>query len=398
MSDSVTVTTRKSWLSRIGNSVAGVFIGLALIVGMVVALWWNEGRAVQTARSLDEGAAAVISVAVDKVDPAYEGKLVHTTGTVTSDTIPADTDFAIAAPGVRLVRTSEMYQWIEEKKTETKKNVGGSEETVTTYTYSKGWTDEPQDSSRFYNRQGHENPPMEIRGKRIQVPEARLSAFTLDTPVIDLIGGEKALPVDPAKLADIDAAYPGTKRVSVTEGRIYLGFNPTSPVIGDYRISYETAPLGIISVVGRQAGDRFASYQTQAGDALLMVSLGNVSAEQMFKDAQTANTILTWVLRVVFLLVLAIAFGLVFAPLGVVADVIPFLGSIVRMGTGLAAFLLAIVVGFGTIALAWFWYRPLLSVIIAAIGLAIALVIIYVGRNRQKAAPAPAPQAAAPVA
>ena len=54
MSDSFTTRTHQSWFSRIGNSFAGVLIGLALIVGMVGLLFWNEGRAVKTARSLEE--------------------------------------------------------------------------------------------------------------------------------------------------------------------------------------------------------------------------------------------------------------------------------------------------------------------------------------------------------
>ncbi|MGE0500017.1 MAG: TMEM43 family protein [Rhizobiaceae bacterium] len=396
MSDSVSVTTHTSWFSRIGKSITGVLFGLVLILAMIAALWWNEGRAVQTARSLTEGAGAVVSVAADKVDPTYENRLIHVVGPVTSDSVPSDPDFAIAQAGVRLVRTAEMYQWIEEKKTETRTKVGGGEETVTTYSYSKGWKDDWQDSSKFYQPDGHGNPPKEIGGKEMQIPEGKLVAFTLDTPVLDLIGGERSLPISPDQQAAIDSAYPGTKRVSVADNRIYLGFNPTQPAIGDYRISYEYAPLGTISVIGRQAGSGFAAYQTQAGDALLMVDEGNVAADKMFADAQAANSILTWVLRAVFIVLLVIAFSLVFAPLGVVGDVIPFVGSIVRFGTGLVALLLAILVGTVTIGLAWFWYRPVLAIIIFAGGAALAAGVIFLGRSRRKAAAAVTPAPAAP--
>jgi hypothetical protein len=78
------------------------------------------------------------------------------------------------------------------------------------------------------------------------------------------------------------------------------------------------------------------------------------------------------------------------SPLGVIADFIPFLGSIVRMGTGIIAFFMAIVVGTITIAIAWFYYRPLLAVGILAVGAVIAGVIVYIGRSRRQAAvPAP---------
>jgi len=396
MSDTFTETTTTSWFGRIRNSFGGLVIGLVLIVGMVVLLFWNEGRAVQTARSLAEGAGAVVSAGADTVDAANEGRLVHVSGQVTTDSTPGDPDFAVSAKGVRLVRNVEMYQWKEDSKSETKKNLGGSEETVTTYTYAKAWNDSQIDSGSFKQPDGHQNPSMEIHGRNFQIPDGKLGAFTLDQPVLDQIGGEKALPLLPDQQAAIQAAYAGTKKLSVVDGGIYLGWNPSSPVVGDYRIKYEVAPLGTISVIGQQRGSAFVPYQTVAGDQLLMVSGGNVPAEQMFKEAESANKILTWIIRAVGLLLLAIGFALFMAPIGVIADVIPFLGSIVRFGTGLLAFLLAVVVGTITIAIAWFYYRPLLGIGILVVGALVAAGIIYVGRSRRPAATSgPTPNAPA---
>ena len=67
---SITETTSTSWFTRIKNSVVGVLFGLLLLVAGVVGLFWNEGRAVTTARSLEEGAGIVMSVAADRVDAA----------------------------------------------------------------------------------------------------------------------------------------------------------------------------------------------------------------------------------------------------------------------------------------------------------------------------------------
>ena len=39
-----------------------------------------------------------------------------------------DPVFSISEPAIRLDRKSEMYQWVQDVKTETKKNVGGSED------------------------------------------------------------------------------------------------------------------------------------------------------------------------------------------------------------------------------------------------------------------------------
>ena len=393
MSDSFTVTTSTSWFARLRNAVGAVVIGLVLVVGMVVLLFWNEGRAVTTARSLAEGAGAVVSVAADKVDPANEGKLVHVSGTVTTDSTPSDPDFAISATGVRLVRNVEMYQWKEESRSETTKKLGGGEETTTTYTYSKTWDDEALDSGSFKQPNGHQNPSMEIRGRSFQIPEAKLSAFTLDQPVLDQIGGNEVLTVKPDQSAEIEAAYSGDKKLSIVDGRIYLGWNPSSPAIGDYRVSYELVPLGGISVIGQQQGQKFQHYQTIAGDQLLMVSLGNIPATQMFKEAEDANKLMTWIIRAVGLVLLGVGFALFMSPLGVIGDVIPFIGSIVRLGTGIVSFFLAIVVGTITIAIAWFYYRPLLAIGILVVGAVVAYAIIRLGRSRQAKQQVPAPAA-----
>jgi len=397
MSDSFTEVTRTSWFGRIGRSLIGMVIGILLVIGMMFLLFWNEGRAVTTARSLAEGAKAVVSVAADRIDAANEGKLVHVTGPVTTTSTPSDTDFGISAPGIRLVRTVEMYQWTQQSKSETKKELGGSEETVTTYTYSKRWEDRAIDSSNFKQAAGHLNPPMEIQGRAFQVPDGKLVAFDLGQPVLDRIGGEQQLAIRSEQRAAVDAAYQGSARVSIADNRIYLGPDPGSPRIGDYRISYEVAPAGVTSIVARQSGSTFAGYQTVAGDELLMVRVGNVAADKMFADAVSENTLITWVIRAAGVILLFIGFLLLFSPLGVVGDVVPFIGSIVRFGTGLASFIMAILVGGTVIAIAWFWYRPMLS--FAIFGGA-ALIAYLLSRMRRSKGPvvaqAPGPSAPAP--
>lgn len=396
MSDSFREVTSVSWFGRIKRAVGGVIFGLILIVLMVIGLFWNEGRAVQTARSLAEGSGAVVSVGADSVDAANDGKLVHVSGPVTADSGLSDPDFGIAAQGLRLSRSVEMYQWKEESKSETTKKLGGGEETVTTYSYSKVWDDSQIDSSDFKKPDGRQNPSMAIHGRTFQIPEGKLVAFDLDTPVLDRIEGDKDYSLSADQSAAIKAAYTGTKPLSIVDGKIYLGNDNTTPALGDYRIGYELAPLGVVSIVARQAGSRFEPYQTQAGDALLMVDTGNVPAEKMFADAISTNTLITWLLRGAGLLLLTIGFALFLSPIGVILDVIPFLGSMARMGTGIIAFVLAILVGTTTIAIAWFWYRPLLAVAIMAAGVIAAAAVYYIGRSRKAAAPMATPITGAP--
>ncbi len=394
MSDSFREVSQVSWFGRLRNSVVGVLIGLLLIIAMIVLLFWNEGRAVMTAKSLAEGAGLVVSVEDTPVEPSNDGKLVHVSGVTTASMIPTDTDFGIAAAGLRLERSVEMFQWRESSSSETTTKLGGGQETVTTYSYSKAWSDRPIQSSDFKQPTGHQNPPMEIRGRDFAVPEASLGAFRLGSEIIARIGGGSRFDLGPSNLTAVENAYAGRQRISISDGRIYLGSDPTSPRIGDYRISYTLVPLGPLSLVGRQSGDTLQPYQTQAGDALLLVQPGTHTAAAMFDKAVSDNTVLTWILRGVGLVLLFVGFLLFASPLGVMADVIPFLGSIVRLGTGVLAFAAALLAGTITIGIAWFWYRPLLSITLVAITLAVAAFLSWLGRR--KAVPAAAAPASRP--
>ena len=129
--------SRGSWGSRLGGSLKGIFVGFVLVGAGIVLLFLNEGRAVKRAKALDPGSAAVVSVAAASVDPANEGKLVHLTGTATTDEILMDPEFAISAQALHLRRNVEMYQWEQTSESKTEKKVGGGTETTTTYSYRK---------------------------------------------------------------------------------------------------------------------------------------------------------------------------------------------------------------------------------------------------------------------
>ena len=384
--DSFTETTTTSWLSRIGESIKGILVGLALVAGSGAFLFWNEGRAVQTERSLTEGAGLVTSVAADRVDPASEGKLIHVSGDTKTTAALADADFGVTTQALRLVRTVEMYQWKEEERTETRKNVGGSEEKVTTYTYVRTWSDRRIDSSKFKRSGGHENPQMRYQERNVLASDATLGAFKLDGRVLQLLPAEEELRVEPALAETARRRVGGSAQV--VDGRFYIGADPGSPRIGDLRIGYRYAKVGPASVIGRQTGSGFGDYQTQAGDRLLMARPGAATAAAMFKAAQDENRILTWVLRLVGVIVMFVGWALVLRPLVVVADVVPLFGNILQAGTALVAGLLTAILAPLVIAIAWLWYRPLVSVVVLGIGATIVIGLRMLAARRRPAAPA----------
>lgn len=382
--DQFTEVSSQGWLSRIGESIKGILVGFVAVLIAFPLLFWNEGRAVKTAKGLEEGAGAVVAVPGDKVDPQNEGKLVHVSAQATADATLTDPDLRVSAPGIALVRTVEMFQWDEDEKKEQRSKLGGGKETITTYTYKTVWDDEPHASSGFKVRQGHENPDMPLRSSRWTAPSVMLGGFVLPASLVDEIDKSEALTVDAKAIATPAAA--GGRAVQGSNGGVYFGANPSSPAVGDLRINYAVVKPQPVSVVSKQVASSFQPYVASTGLAISMLEPGTVAAAQMFQHAQDANATLTWILRAVGCFVMFVGFALVFRPLQVVADVIPLVGSLVGLGTGLAAAGLAAVGSLLTIGVAWIFYRPLIGVPLVLGGVALIVFLFVKGSGARRAA------------
>ncbi len=373
MPDTFTEKTSQSWFSRIAGSFAGALVGLIMMLVAFPLLWWNEGRAVRTAQGLMEGAGAVVSVAADNVDASRDGALVHVSGLATTTETLRDEVFGVAAPALTLVRSVEMFQWREEKKSEKRKRLGGSEETTTTYTYKTGWSRTAIDSAEFRQPDGHRNPgPLPWESTTIVADRVTLGAFTLPRDLVATIAARVPLRID-ANGAAQAASAPG---VRIVDGGFYRGANPENPAVGDVRIQYEVVKPQMVSVVAVQRGDSFEAFRTKAGTTILMLEEGTVAADAMFKAAESSNRVIAWVLRAVGLFLMFLGLFLLFRPLAVVGSVVPMIGSLVGGGIGFVAFFVALALSLGTISMAWLAYRPMLAIgllVVAAAGILLAI-------------------------
>jgi hypothetical protein len=353
---------------------------------------------VTRAKSLKEGAGAVVSVSADTVDPGNEGKLVHVSGLATTSETLTDPDLGVSANALKLVRKVEMYQWIEEEKSEEKKKLGGGSETITTYTYRKDWSDDAISSSSFRHPEGHENPgSLPLESTTLTAQSITLGAFTLSAPVVDRLTQTVELPVSEAEAALIPAEHAG--RLHVQQGKYYLGANPASPEVGDSRIAFSVVKPGPRSIVARQVSSTFEPYHAEAGSDILLVEEGTASADAMFKAAEAANRALTWILRAAGFFLMFFGLLMVFRPIAVFGDVIPLVGTMVGAGLGVFCFLIAFGLSIVTIAVSWVFVRPLLGIgLLVLAGIAI-FGLVRLGLKKKKAraaaAPAPAPSGAA---
>ncbi|NJN41790.1 MAG: hypothetical protein HC811_05710 [Flammeovirgaceae bacterium] len=391
MADSFTKVSSQSWGSRIGGSFKGILFGIALFLASFAVLWWNEGNFIHTKRGLEEGLGAVIKTTPDAVLPENDGKLVYMSGETKTEDVLVDEEFGISENAIKLSRDVEMYQWTEESESEETEKIGGGTETTTTYTYNKTWESSLINSDEFEIPEGHSNPQsFPYNGFTNSAETVTLGAFELSYSQIGDINNFTSIDIPP-----VDSTKIKTARMRDEGGQkiVYLGKgSPSSPEIGDTKISFSVVYPGTISIVSQQHDNTFEPYQTQEDTQIDMVSIGNVSAENMFASAQQTNVIITWVLRLVGFLMMFFGLRMVFAPLEVLASVLPFLGRLVGMGVGLIAGMVSGLLSFVTIAIAWLYYRPLIGIALLAVGVGIFILLYRRGQKKKLAAVPVVPQ------
>jgi hypothetical protein len=219
---------------------------------------------------------------------------------------------------------------------------------------------------------------MRYESKQWRADEVTVGAFRLSSSLVGKINNYQELPIN-----DWNAIPSAIRRVAKPHGQgIYIGGNPSNPQVGDLRVSYRVVQPTDVSIVAKQDGFLLGTYVAGTGGTIELLNIGTYGADQMFQQAIASNTTLTWVLRLVGFFIMMIGLATMLKPLSVLADVLPILGDIVGAGTGLIAFLLAALLSFVTIAIAWIVYRPLLGIAL----LAVAIVIAFAVRAKLKKA------------
>ena len=385
-----TETTSKSWFQRIKEAFTGIIAGLVIIALGTWLLWWNEERTFKTAGAIGEAELITQDVSdISRLDSSLEGKVIHASGRADTKDILRDSLFGVSVNAIKLERNAEYYQWVEHEKRETRKKLGGGEETVTTYTYSQEWTKKPVDSNQFKENdyRGRNTTLALIEDSRMLAENVTFGAYKLPDFLKRSIGGSRELSpekVDMNSLANVVRV--GTFNtlndlVRVSGNTVYIGRNPATPAIGDVRVTFKYTPPADISIIAQVIRDTFEEYKATNGYTFSRLEMGTVSQEAMFKDAKSENSIFAWVLRVVGVVCVYVGLSMVFRPLSVIADVIPILGTIVGAGTGIVSFLLGLAWSLVVIAVAWLRFRPLIAGGLIAVAVALVVMSYMKGRS-----------------
>lgn len=383
MPNSYTEITTKSYGGRLINSIKGILIGLLLFVGAFVLLYWNEGRT-DLSRIAD---TAMVADAQDATTgTALDGQLVSVSGLLTSDEMLGDGAYLKAGPYIAFQRQAEAYAWVEHSSSKSTKDLGGSETTETTYTYTAEWTGNPSDSSEFKHPEGHQNPTFAIKDTQGTVSAAKVGAYGISPGGVAIHGYKQLILTSENTSLQNGGVLADDRHIFIGRG------SPSSPNVGDARVSYTVMPTGgTVTVFGaRVASGMLVPYFDQKKEVKLYDLLPVGSKGEAVAALHGEFTTLTWILRLVGFFMMFAGLLLILGPISVLLDVVPLFGTVSRSLIGLVAFVVTFFLSGITILVSKL-FHSVLALLITIAAASIASFVIFASRKKQ--APPPIEQA-----
>jgi hypothetical protein len=385
------VKTTKNYGNRLLDSLKGAGKGFIILFVGTIMLCANEGNYVKNDKTIGAAAKSLVRVSdVSSLDMSLEGKLIHAHAFADTQDVLADSQFGVRERAVALVRLVEYYQFQEKSSTETKDKLGGAEEKTTTYTYEKKWVTSPINSSGFADpdyKKSNFILDNDVKSQAIYANNVTFGAYKLPSFIIRAISGN--VPAE-LKLTNDELTQWNNKAVkrmselglkadsgavlAHVQGNVfYLGKSPSSPQVGDVRITLVKVMPADISIIAKVVGSTFEEYIAPGtGRTFSSVKMGTVGADTMIESAKKTNSAVTWLLRFLGILLVIVSLKMVFNILPTLFKVLPPLGKIVGAGVGLVCWVGGIAWSLVVISLAWLFYRPLIGIpmlIIAVAGI-----------------------------
>ena len=335
-----------------GNSIVG---GLIILILGICLLWWNEGNNVKNLQSVSEGLKNYTDIKSSKINDKYDGKLVATHGKLTVTGNISDDEFGVTSSSAALYRKVEMYQWVEDCDSDDN------------CTYKKEWSEDLIDSSNF-SKEGYTNPDTKLyESEKFLSDSVMIGAFTLPEKLIDKLSTEK-------KIKDLSEETATSHGLTLTSNNFYTNVKEGAPEVGNIRISFYENNTKIVSILAEQSDDTFKIYKTKKGKDLYRIYEDNYDGGDMLAMIAKQNNFMKWLWRIVGILAIIIGISSLFTPITNLIGKVPILGSIVNGTTGVVSFVLGISISLIVIAIAWFRFRPLLSIV-----LIIIVVLLIIG-------------------
>lgn len=378
----VSVKSNPGFLERLGETAGGTIFGVGLFFLSIYILFINEGRALQTASSLDEGLSLVKSLGpYSSLDLQNNDRLVHISAQLRTLEPLHDPNYRVVVQAVKLRRQVEMYQWVEHQESRDYQE-DGQTKTETTYTYNTEWKSEVVNSRNFDKEIGHQNPSaMPVESVTVVAHEVQVGPFVLSQGLVEQINNFQTLSLRDFSALNLDPF------LSVHDDYFYHTQFPLRPQVGDVRVRFSFAGLSgentrlgpplTVSIVAMQRGGKLLPYKTKSGNFLEIIYLEELTAEEVFAREHQYNTMKTWGLRAAGWALMFISIQLTTRILYTLVDWVPLLRDLVSVGLKIFALCVSCSLSLLVIGTGWLFYRPLVA---AALG-ALALLPVFLARS-----------------
>lgn len=346
---------------RKGGGIVGGF--LLFIIGISL-LWWNEGRTAKTISLLKEAKANYVQLDTPKIDKANNNKLVSTNGKldVSSSKELVDEEFGVKASSAKMERIVEVYQWDEECTTD--------EDNNTTCTYKKEWSSDLIDSSTFKEK-GHDNPTSKQYENKVYLGDnVKLGEFVIPNDLVSKLSTKESI-------RDLNSEVATSKNLKISSnGDSYTNTqDEANPQIGDMKITFNKNNTTDVSILAVQTNDTFSAYTAKNGKSLEVIREANMTGAEIIAALVKNNNMLKWIFRLIGFILVSCGIASLFSFLTMITSRIPILGSLVGGTISLISMLLGLAISFIVCAIAWFRFRPIISIILlVGAGVAICLV------------------------
>ena len=406
-----TETTYTGYGTRVKNSFKAIGTGFMLFLAGTALLWWNEGRAVKTNDMLNEAeAATVVMENPSKLDNSLEGELVCATALATTEDSLIDQQFGFGAKAIAIKRTVRYYQVQEKSKQEKKDKIGGGEETVTTYTYNRGWVTTPINSEGFHDP-GYRKinfvlttvPQEDVWAQNVTfgaytLPESLIRSITSTEPLKPVIAQDRMESMNEdarhaalrnyssSKLGNVAKSHNAEvgQFIHVTDNELYIGMTPSSPAVGDVKVTFEKVVPAKVTLIAKVNGNTFEPYKAKNGYTFQTLVMGEKDATEIYEGELDMNNIMVWVFRIIGILMVIGGLKGIFGFLETLLKVLPFIANILGWGVGVICTVVGVVWGLIVIAIAWLFYRPLLGITLLVVAGLLIWIFAFKGKDKLK--------------
>uniref|UniRef100_A0A669DUU9 Transmembrane protein 43 n=1 Tax=Oreochromis niloticus TaxID=8128 RepID=A0A669DUU9_ORENI len=334
----VSAKSNPGFLERLSETTGGAVVGVGLFFLSIYVLFTNEGRALQTATSLDEGLSQVVSLGpYISFDAQNNGRLVHLSAKLHTAEPLYDPNYKVVVHAVKLKRQVEMYQWVEYHESRDYQE-NGETKTETTYTYNTEWKSELVNSRNFDKEIGHQNPSaMAVESVMVVSPEVRTGPLILSKGLVEQINNFQTLSLGDFPVFNLDPF------LSIHDDYFYHTTNPRRPEVGDVRVRFSFAGLS-------SDNSRHGPAQTE-----------------VFAREHQSNSMKTWGLRAAGWALMFLGIQLSMQIIYTLVDWVPVLRELVSIGLKIFALCVSSSLSLIVIGVGWFFYRPLVAVALGAL-------------------------------